>query len=81
MGRKHYAKVARFTFALSLKMARPSPTWADVSQRAGYFDQMHPVKDFKSLTEAPPSRLITQIGRPLRPRSARHRVHGAWCFA
>jgi AraC-like DNA-binding protein len=64
MGRKHYAKVARFTFALSLKMARPSRTWADVSQRAGYFDQMHLVKDFKSLTEAPPSRLITQIGLP-----------------
>ncbi len=62
MGPKHYAKVARFAFALSLKTARPSRTWADVSQRAGYFDQMHLVKDFKSLTEAPPSRLITQIG-------------------
>jgi AraC-like DNA-binding protein len=62
MGPKHYAKVARFTFAVSLKTARPSRTWADVSQHAGYFDQMHLVKDFKSLTEAPPSRLISQIG-------------------
>jgi transcriptional regulator GlxA family with amidase domain len=62
MGPKHYAKVARFTFALSLKTARPSQTWAEISQRAGYFDQMHLVKDFKSLTGAPPSRLISQIG-------------------
>ena len=62
MGPKHYAKVARFMFALSLKTARPSRTWADVSQCAGYFDQMHLVKDFKSLTEAPPSALISQIG-------------------
>jgi AraC-like DNA-binding protein len=46
MGPKHYAKVARFAFALALKTARPSRTWADVSQRAGYFDQMHLVKDF-----------------------------------
>src|SRR4030095_12498940 len=38
------------------------PPQADVSQRAGYFDQMHLVKDFKSLTDAPPSRLIPQIG-------------------
>jgi AraC-like DNA-binding protein len=49
-------------FAMSLKTARPSRTWADVSQRAGYFDQMHLVKDFKSLTGAPPSGLISQIG-------------------
>ena len=62
MGPKHYAKVARFAFAVALKTARPSRTWADVSQRAGYFDQMHLVKDFKSLTEAPPSRLISEIG-------------------
>jgi len=62
MGPKHYAKVARFAFAVALKTARPSRTWADVSQRAGYFDQMHLVKDFRSLTEAPPSRLISEIG-------------------
>jgi len=62
MGPKHYAKVARFTLALSLKTARPSRTWADVSQHAGYFDQMHLVKDFKSLTGASPSRLVSQIG-------------------
>jgi hypothetical protein len=34
--------------------------------------------------EAPPSRLITQLGLTgddCFGRSARHRVHGAWCFA
>lgn len=58
---KHYAKVARFTFALSLKTSRPSMTWAAVSQQAGYFDQMHLVKDFKALTAAPPSTLFDQL--------------------
>jgi hypothetical protein len=29
---------------------------------AGYFDQMHRVKPFKWLAEAPPSGLISQIG-------------------
>jgi AraC-like DNA-binding protein len=58
---KHYAKVARFTFALSLKAARPSLTWAGVSQQAGYFDQMHLVKDFKALAAAPPSMLFDQL--------------------
>jgi AraC-like DNA-binding protein len=76
MGPKHYAKVARFMFALSLKTARPSRTWADVSQCAGYFDQMHLVKDFKSLTEAPPSGLITQIG-PTGDDYFRHRPRNA----
>jgi len=60
---KHYAKIARFTFALSLKTARPSLTWADVSQQAGYFDQMHLVKDFKALTAKPPSTLFDQLAQ------------------
>jgi len=59
---KHYAKVARFTFALSVKASWPSMTWAAVSQQAGYFDQMHLVKDFKALAAAPPSTLFDQLG-------------------
>ena len=58
---KHYAKVARFMFAVSLKTSRPSLSWTDVSQQAGYFDQMHLVKDFKALTAAPPSALLDQL--------------------
>ena len=72
MSPKHYAKVARFTFALTLKTARPSLPWADVSQRAGAFDQMHLVKDFKALAAAPPSSLFHQLaplGPELRVRS------------
>jgi len=65
---KHYAKVARFTFALSLKTARPWRTWAGVSQQAGYFDQMHLVKDFKALTATPPSMLFEQLA-PIEVRS------------
>jgi hypothetical protein len=39
--------------------------WVPVDQDdvgVGYFDQMHLVKPFKSLAEAPPSGLISQIG-------------------
>jgi len=70
---KHYAKIARFTFALSLKAARPSLTWADVSQQAGYFDQMHLVKDFKALTAKPPSTLFDQLAQlGFEPSDTRH---------
>jgi hypothetical protein len=54
--------VARFTFALSMKASWPAMTWAAVSQQAGYFDQMHLVKDFKALAAAPPSTLLHQLG-------------------
>ena len=64
MSPKHYAKVARFTFALSLKTVRPALTWAEISQRAGYFDQMHLVKDSKALASAPPSALFGQFDAP-----------------
>jgi AraC-like DNA-binding protein len=65
MSPKHYAKVARFGFALSLKTERPAQTWAAISQQAGYFDQMHLVKDFKALTESPPSTLFNLLAPSL----------------
>jgi AraC-like DNA-binding protein len=58
MSPKHYAKVVRFAYALRLKDACPRLSWAEVSQQAGYFDQMHLVKDCKVLGAAPPTMLM-----------------------
>lgn len=58
MSPKHYAKVVRFSYALRLKDSCSWLSWAEVSQLAGHFDQMHLVKDCKLLGAAPPSGLI-----------------------
>lgn len=55
MSPKLFARAARLDFALQLKRVNPGHTWARVSQEAGYFDQTHFVKDFKSLAGETPS--------------------------
>ena len=63
---KLFARVVRVHFALGLKERRPALTWADVSQRAGYFDQTHLVKDFKALVGAAPSSFV-RLAPPIAP--------------
>jgi AraC-like DNA-binding protein len=58
---KLYARINRLQHALRLKTECPTLTWTDVSYRAGYFDQMHLVKDFKSLTGEAPSRFLAML--------------------
>jgi AraC-like DNA-binding protein len=65
MSPKHYARVLRFEYALRLKDSRPWMTWAQISQEAGYYDQMHLVKDCKSLGAAPPTGLAHLATNPL----------------
>jgi AraC-like DNA-binding protein len=67
---KRYARISRFAFAWRLKFERPGLTWTDVSHEAGYFDQNHLVKDFKSLVGEVPSaylRVMAATPEPLRP--------------
>lgn len=59
---KLFARIARFQSALDAKVATPSQTWRDVAHSGGYFDQMHLVRDFKSLSGISPTRLIAQLG-------------------
>lgn len=69
---KRYARVNRFGFALRLKLHSPHITWTEVSQEAGYFDQNHLVKDFRSLVGAAPGpylKAITASPEPLRSGS------------
>ncbi len=63
MGPKLYCRVSRLNYALRLKEAKPDFTWTDITYHAGYFDQMHLIRDFKLLAGATPSeffRLITE---------------------
>jgi AraC-like DNA-binding protein len=63
VGPKRYARIARLTFALQTKQRQPALTWTDVSQRAGYFDQTHLIRDFKALVGANPSAFLRSLDR------------------
>jgi AraC-like DNA-binding protein len=60
---KRYARIARVTYAVGLKEAEPGLTWASISQRAGYFDQMHLNRDFKDLAGASPTRFFDAVAQ------------------
>ena len=57
-------RVARFARALRLK-ARTTPdgamTWTEVAQSAGYYDQMHMIREFRILGGAVPTSLARQL--------------------
>jgi AraC-like DNA-binding protein len=58
---KRYARVVRFGYAMRLKLDRPRLSWADVSQEAGYYDQNHMAKEFKSLVGEGPSAFLRSV--------------------
>jgi AraC-like DNA-binding protein len=58
---KLYSRIVRMNYALRLKETRPDLSWTDVTYQAGYFDQMHLVKDFKSLAGATPSQFLRMV--------------------
>lgn len=58
---KLYSRIIRLNYALQVKVTRPHLSWTDVTYEAGYFDQMHLVKDFKSLAGETPARFLRMI--------------------
>src|SRR5262249_18491546 len=59
---KLFARIARFQRALDRKRAT-GDSWLTVAQEAGYFDQMHMIRDFRSLGGGrAPTLLIDTIG-------------------
>jgi AraC-like DNA-binding protein len=58
---KLYSRIVRLNYALQLKETRPDLSWTDVTYEAGYFDQTHLVKDFKSLAGETPSKFLRII--------------------
>jgi AraC-like DNA-binding protein len=59
---KAFARVARFQAAVDAKLARPKRTWLDIAHTFGYHDQMHMVRDFKTLGLNTPSGLLLEMG-------------------
>ena len=64
---KSYARIARFSKAYRLKEADPELTWTAIAYEAGYFDQMHFIRDFKEFAGVTP-RIIEEAlsGTPFR---------------
>jgi AraC-like DNA-binding protein len=59
---KLFARIARFQRALDAKRTT-GESWLTVAQEAGYFDQMHMVRDFRNLGGGrAPKQLISTIG-------------------
>jgi AraC-like DNA-binding protein len=68
---KLFTRITRFQTALDAKRMAPQRSWMSVAHEFGYFDQMHLVKDFRSLGGEIPSEMIQQ-GRDFRPWSVSH---------
>lgn len=58
---KLFCCITRFNHALDLKLRNPGMEWASVTNQAGYFDQMHLIKDFKRFCGEAPSLLLKHV--------------------
>lgn len=67
MNPKTYARILRFSKAYRLHEAHPHLSWIKIAYEAGYFDQMHMIRDFKTFAGVNPS-LISQelLSTPIR---------------
>jgi AraC-like DNA-binding protein len=66
-----YARMIRFSRFLKHVRSSTAPNWAELALQLGYFDQSHLVRDVKSLTGLPPTRLRQMlVGFPTEPGPA-----------
>jgi AraC-like DNA-binding protein len=72
---KLFSRIARFQTALDTKRMAPDRSWMSVAHEFGYFDQMHLIRDFRSLGGHIPSELLQQ-GRDFRPWSLNPKLLG-----
>ncbi len=67
MNPKTYARILRFSKAYGLHEAFPHLSWIEIAYRAGYYDQMHMIRDFKKFAGVNPSVIERQLlSTPLR---------------
>lgn len=57
---KLYGCITRFSHALALKLKTPHKDWTSIAFKAGYFDQMQLIKDFKRFSGSTPLDFIKQ---------------------
>lgn len=58
---KFFARLIRFSKAYRLKEGHPDTSWSNIAYSAGYFDQMHMIRDFKEFTGINPQILIQEL--------------------
>lgn len=67
MNPKMYARILKFSNAYRLHEASPHLRWIDVAYQAGYYDQMHMIRDFKTFAGVNPTVIEQQLlATPLR---------------
>jgi methylphosphotriester-DNA--protein-cysteine methyltransferase len=59
---KLFARVARFQSVLDAKILRQNYSWTNLAYEYGFHDQMHMIKDFRSLSGFSPEQLIERFG-------------------
>lgn len=56
---EEFRRLARFSAAAALATTAPVERWSDVALAAGYFDQAHFIRDFRSFTSRLPSTVFS----------------------
>jgi AraC-like DNA-binding protein len=73
MNPKMYARILKFSKAYRLHEAFPHLSWTKIAYEAGYYDQMHMIRDFKSFAGVNPSVIERQLlSTPLRMQKDLH---------
>jgi AraC-like DNA-binding protein len=67
MNPKMYARILKFSKAYRLHEASPQLSWTKIAYEAGYYDQMHMIRDFKVFAGVNPTVIEQQLlATPLR---------------
>jgi AraC-like DNA-binding protein len=67
MNPKMYARILKFSKAYRLRESLPHLSWLQIAHEAGYFDQMHMIRDFKTFAGVNPTSIEEQLrATPLR---------------
>lgn len=61
MNPKTYARILKFSKAYRLHEASPQLSWLQIAHEAGYYDQMHLIRDFKLFAGVNPSVIGQQL--------------------
>jgi len=71
---KFFARLARFSKAYRLRETDPSLKWTSIAYEAGYYDQMHFIRDFKQFAGITPSGMDEQMKANPFPMQASLRI-------
>lgn len=58
---KLFARIVRFSRAYRMREGQPSASWTSIAHAAGYYDQMHLIRDFKVFAGVTPTVLDKEL--------------------